>query len=71
MHRTACGQIQGRAKIDIARDSIRTLLSSWDPNADLGLIAYGHNRPADCSDIESLMKVAPLDANAFNTLVGN
>ena len=65
------GQIQGRAKIDIARDSIRTLLSSWDPNADLGLIAYGHNRPADCSDIESLMKVAPLDANAFNTLVGN
>ena len=45
------GQIEGRSKIEIAREAVRSLLQSWSPNADLGLVAYGHNRTSDCSDI--------------------
>jgi len=65
------GQIEGRAKIEIARESVRSLLQSWNANADLGLVAYGHNRASDCTDIETLRPVGPLDANGFGTLVDN
>lgn len=65
------GQIEGRSKIEIARESVRSLLQSWSPNADLGLVAYGHNRSSDCSDIETLRPVGPLDADGFATLVDN
>lgn len=65
------GQIEGRAKIEIARESVRSLLQSWNTSADLGLVAYGHNRTSDCTDIETLRSVAPLDAGSFSTLVDN
>ena len=51
------GQVDGTAKVEIARDAFDGLLSDWDAsNTRTGLIAYGHRRRGDCSDIEVLAR---------------
>ena len=59
------GQIEGQAKIEIARGVIAGLLEDWDPNVELGLSAYGHRRKGDCSDIEILIPVSKADPQSF------
>ncbi len=51
------GQIDGRHKILIARDVIGDLLSDLPADHQLGLMAYGHNRKGDCTDIEMVSEV--------------
>ena len=48
------GQIDGRAKVDIARDAVQRLTQTWPSSRPLGLTAYGHRREGDCSDIQVL-----------------
>jgi len=55
------GQIRGKAKITIARKVIAKLVKDLNPKTELGLTAYGHRRKGDCSDIELLIPVSPLD----------
>lgn len=57
------GQIDGTAKITIARDTLRSVLDSLPDQARLGLIAYGHNRKGDCNDIERMVPVGALSQN--------
>ncbi|HWT15934.1 MAG TPA: VWA domain-containing protein [Patescibacteria group bacterium] len=59
------GQIEGRSKVEIARDAVADLVQTWTPGADLGLVAYGHRRKGDCADIETVLPVGPLDAKAY------
>ncbi|MEP2715931.1 VWA domain-containing protein [Pseudophaeobacter sp.] len=49
------GQIDGQNKIVIARDVVRDVLQRSDAERSIGLMAYGHNRRGDCSDIEMLV----------------
>jgi len=49
------GQVEGRAKIEIAREVLGDLLAGWDASVEVGLTAYGHRRKGDCSDIEVLL----------------
>ncbi len=51
------GQIEGKAKIAIARDVVGELLGALPADQPLGLTVYGHRRKGDCGDIETL--VAP------------
>ena len=51
------GQIDGVAKISIAREVVQGLLKDLPPERRLGLVAYGHNRKGDCSDIQTLVPV--------------
>lgn len=60
--------IDGQSKMTIAKDAVRTLVSSWDKNVPLGLTVYGH-RSGGCTDIESLIPVQPVDPTAFMTTV--
>ena len=53
------GQIDGVAKIEIAREAVSGLLDRWNPEVELGVMAYGHRREGDCTDIEL---VAPVGA---------
>lgn len=53
------GQIGGKAKINIARQAIKSLVRTMDPGVQLGLTAYGHNRKGDCTDIENLIPAGP------------
>jgi Mg-chelatase subunit ChlD len=49
------GQIDGRAKLEIARDTVAQVLKDIPANQALGLLAYGHRRKGDCSDIELMV----------------
>ena len=55
------GQLDGRAKIEIARDAFDQSRDLWagNPSSDIGLIAFGHRRKGDCSDIEVLVEPTP------------
>ncbi|MGR3467198.1 MAG: hypothetical protein ACU0CI_04910 [Shimia sp.] len=49
------GQVEGVAKVEIAREAFAGLSRDWaDAGIDPGLIAYGHRRRGDCTDIEVL-----------------
>ena len=49
------GQIDGVNKIVVAREVVRESLGAAPADNALGLLAYGHNRKGDCSDIELLV----------------
>ena len=51
------GQIGGRSKIEIARETLGTVLQSVPAGTELGLMVYGHREKGSCSDIE--LTVAP------------
>lgn len=53
------GEIGGAHKIDIAKDTINSIMTSWPEDEAIGMIAYGHRRKSDCSDIEELVPIAP------------
>ncbi|MFB4204030.1 VWA domain-containing protein [Arhodomonas sp. KWT2] len=50
------GRIDGEPKIAIARRVLGDLIEARDPADVLGLVAYGHRRKGDCSDIEVLVE---------------
>lgn len=59
------GQIDGVAKIDIARKAVAAIIGEIDADLHLGLMAYGHRKRGDCSDIELLIPPGPLDKEAM------
>ncbi len=63
------GQIDGRAKIEIAREAVGGILAQWDASRPLGLMAYGHRRPGDCGDIELIAPVGSAAASALTAQV--
>ncbi len=54
------GQIAGKTKIEIARETLSRVVDTLPKDLNLGLVAYGHNRKGDCSDIETLVNVGPV-----------
>lgn len=63
------GQIDNQAKLDVARSTIRDLLGKVKPTTQLGLIAYGHRRKGDCTDIETIYEVGSPDPGAIMSAV--
>ncbi|HEY6631449.1 MAG TPA: VWA domain-containing protein [Rhizobiaceae bacterium] len=59
------GQIEGRPKVDIARETLRTVLQSVPADTELGLMAYGHREKGSCSDIELVVPPAAGAASAI------
>lgn len=51
------GQIDGRPKLEIAREALAGVLTGLPATTELGLMAYGHREKGNCSDIE--LMVAP------------
>lgn len=64
------GQIDGKNKIVIARETVGALMADWSPDTELGLIAYGHREKANCSDIETLVPVDSGTARDVEAAVG-
>ena len=63
------GQIDGKAKITIAKEALNNVVGEWNPNVELGLTAYGHRKKGDCNDIETLVPVGAVDKNKITSLV--
>jgi Ca-activated chloride channel family protein len=59
------GQIDGRPKVDIARETLRTVLQSVPADTELGLMAYGHREKGSCTDIELVVPPAAGTAQAI------
>lgn len=52
------GQIDGRTKLEIARETVSSVLTTIPADQELGLMAYGHREKGNCSDIELLVPPA-------------
>lgn len=63
------GQVDGQAKIEIARAAAGAMLDGWDPQVEIGLMAYGHRRKGDCADIELLQPVGPFDPDPMRARI--
>ena len=63
------GQIEGEAKISIARTVVGDLLGEIPADMELGLTVYGHRRKGDCGDIESLVPVGANTTEAIRDAV--
>lgn len=65
------GRIGGEPKIVIAKEVMSGLIQDHPERVDSGLTVYGHRRKGDCSDIEHLIPVGPLDrASAIKRVEG-
>jgi Ca-activated chloride channel family protein len=53
------GRVDGRPKIEIARETLSSVLSELPSGMRVGMIAYGHRERGSCGDIETVVPVAP------------
>lgn len=51
-------QIDGKARIEIARDTLTEVLGGLPENLELGFMSYGHREKGSCSDIELMVEPA-------------
>jgi len=59
------GQVEGKAKIAIAKEVLVGLIKDLPNDAVVGLVAYGHRRKGDCDDVEELIALGPLNKPAM------
>ena len=59
------GQINGTAKITIAKEAMDLIVKDLPEDINIGLVAYGHRRKGDCDDVEMLIPLGQLDVNTF------
>ena len=59
------GRIDDTPKISVAKEVMTDLVRDLPAGSNAGLLAYGHRRKGDCSDIESLVEFGPLDREAM------
>src|SRR5690606_6811531 len=59
------GRVDGEPKIVVAKEVMSGLVRGLPDDAKAGLIAYGHRRKGECTDIESLVALGPLDRGAM------
>jgi hypothetical protein len=62
------GQIDGRAKIELAREGLSSVLSEAGQDMQIGLMAYGHRQRGQCGDIETLVPMGPAAGNVQTIL---
>ncbi|RRI03059.1 VWA domain-containing protein [Mesorhizobium tamadayense] len=60
-------QIDGKPKLEIARESLRTVLQSVPADDEIGFMAYGHRTKGSCEDIELIVPPQPGSASAIST----
>ncbi|MGE0004395.1 MAG: VWA domain-containing protein [Parvibaculaceae bacterium] len=59
------GQIDGKPKLEIARQTLKNVLRTIPADMELGLMAYGHRTKGSCSDIELVVPPAAGTASAI------
>lgn len=59
-------QIEGEARISIARDTLDEVLGAVPDDLELGFMTYGHREKGSCEDIEVLVQPAAGTASAIS-----
>ena len=65
------GQIEGRAKLEIARETVGAVLAQIPAEQEIGLIAYGHREKGNCGDIELMVPPAAGTGAAISQAVND
>ena len=60
-------QIDGKPKLEIARQSLKAVLQSIPADKEIGFMAYGHREKGSCEDIELIVPPQPGSASAITT----
>lgn len=63
------GQIDGKTRIEIARQALSGVLGAVPPATELGLMVYGHREKGSCSDIELAVPPAAGSAAAISAFI--
>ena len=63
------GQVEGKAKIAIAKEVLTGLIKDLPDDAVVGLVAYGHRRKGDCNDVEELDPLGKIDKNKLTKTI--
>jgi Ca-activated chloride channel family protein len=58
-----------KTRMEAAKEVVSTLVSELPAGINAGLMAYGHRRKNDCTDVELIMNVGPVDRELFSTKV--
>ena len=58
------GRVDGRLKIQVAKEVMNTLLSETPDDIQCGIMIYGHRKKGDCSDIEMIVPIGRLNREA-------
>ncbi|MEI9426435.1 vWA domain-containing protein [Mesorhizobium sp. Cs1299R1N3] len=59
-------QIDGKPKLEIARESLRTVLQSVPAADEIGFMAYGHREKGSCDDIQLIVSPQAGSASAIS-----
>ncbi|MFD2055139.1 VWA domain-containing protein [Mesorhizobium calcicola] len=59
-------QIDGKPKLEIARESLRTVLQSVPDADEIGFMAYGHREKGSCDDIQLIVPPQAGSASAIS-----
>ena len=51
-------QIDGKSRIEIAKETVKTVVGNLLPDRELGLMVYGHRDKGSCEDIELMVPPA-------------
>ena len=51
-------QIDGKSRIEIAKETVRTVVGNLPPDREIGLMVYGHRDKGSCEDIELVVPPA-------------
>jgi len=62
------GQVDGKTKIELAKEAMSGLVKGFPAGTDIGLIAYGHRKEGDCSDIETLAALGSSKASVISAV---
>ncbi len=54
------GRVDGKLKIQAAKEAMTTLLKETPDEVQCGVMVYGHRRKGDCSDIEMIVPIGKL-----------
>jgi hypothetical protein len=55
------GRIDGRPKIELAKDVLTKIINSLPKKVNTGFTVYGHRKQNDCADIEDISPVGVMD----------
>ncbi len=67
--RSMWGQINNVNKIVIAHQVLEQTFKRYDGRFDLGLVAYGHRKSASCQDVQTVIPLGTLKAQAYTQKV--
>ncbi|GAA3789712.1 vWA domain-containing protein [Micrococcus endophyticus] len=59
----------GTTRVDAAKAATKDLIQAAPEGAELGLVTFGHRRAEDCTDIETIQPVGPVDKAALTAQV--